>query len=577
MKNTLIAAAAGVVVLALAAQPALAQQEAPTRGELEGVPPKEVARPSSVQVSSRGIEAGPCPLADSDVRTTISRIEFTGPDGSALDPALAALLMGIAPVEGEQSIRNVCDLRDQAQGRLRAARYVASVQIPQQRLDGGALRLEVVSGRIVEMRVRGNAGPYENLLKSRIEALKAVAPLNEAAAERILLLASDIPGLTVRLGLSPAGGQPGDLIGELEVSYIPLRLLANVQNYNSPQLGRETGLLHAEFYGLTGMGDLTSLTFQSTFDFKEQVIGQLRHSLVLDDSGTTLALRGTVARSRPDLDTLDLRTLSLIGGFEVAHPLLRSLNANASVAGGFEYALQRTRVHFAGSSSPLNRDRIASVYARLGGDTRKVRFDGSAITSLSGELELRKGLDILGATPSAKISRSGYGPSRFEGSSTATIVRGELEGLVSPAWWAELAVKARGQWANRPLLNFDEFAIGNQTIGRGYDPGANTGDRAIGFTVEPRINFDLRNFGRAQVFGYYDGVHLRNLDTGSTERKRYIESVGGGLRLSLTSGVRAEVTYTHPLDPPLLTGTQIMPPADRVLFSLTVQLVPFGF
>ena len=574
MKNTLIVVAGGIAMIV--AQPAFAQQAAPTSQELDRLPPKPVAPPSSVKVSSRGIEAGPCPLADENLRTTISRIEFTGSDGSALDPAIAALLMGIAPAEDEQSLRAICDLRDQAQARLRTARYVASVQIPQQRLTDGVLRFEVLSGRIVELRVRGDVGPYQNLLKSRLEAIKAVSPLNEETAERILLLANDIPGLTVRLGLSPAVGQPGDLIGELEISYIPFRLIANVQNYNSPQLGRETGLMHAEFYGLTGMGDLTSVTLQSTFDLEEQLIGQLRHSLVLNDSGTTLALRGTAARSRPDIENLDLRTLSLIGGFEAAHPLYRSLYSNVTASGGFEYALQRTRVHFAGDANKLNRDRIASIYAKIGGDARKLRFeDESPIAAISGELELRKGLDILGASPTGTIV-NGYGPSRFEGSSTATIVRAEMEGFVSPAPWAELAAKARGQWSNRPLLNFDEFAIGNQTIGRGYDPGANTGDRAIGFTIEPRINFDLRDKGRVQFFGYYDGVRLRNLDTGSTERKRYIESVGGGARLTLTNGVRAEVTYTHPLDPPLLAGAQIQPPSDRVLFSLTVQLSPFG-
>ncbi|HMP56715.1 MAG TPA: hypothetical protein PKD92_09115, partial [Novosphingobium sp.] len=78
-------------------------------------------------------------------------------------------------------------------------------------------------------------------------------------------------------------------------------------------------------------------------------------------------------------------------------------------------------------------------------------------------------------------------------------------------------------------------------------------------------------------FGFYDDIHLWNLDTGSTERKRHIKSLGGGLRVTLTQGVRAELTYTHPLDPPLLTGTQIRPPADRFLFSLTFQLAPFGF
>ncbi|HMO69207.1 MAG TPA: hypothetical protein PKE25_11275, partial [Novosphingobium sp.] len=268
------------------------------------------------QVGMRGVEAGPCPLADSDLRTTITEVRFGGQGGAPLAPELTDLLAGISAPAGEQSVRVVCDLRDQAQARLRSARYVTSVQIPQQRLDGGLLRLEVISGRITEMRVSGEAGPYENLLKARIDRLKALDPLNEAEAERILLLAGDVPGLSVQLGLSPAGGAPGDLIGDLNVSFTPFRMLANVQNYNSKFLGRETALLHAEVYGLAGRGDVTSLTAQSTFDFEEQLIAQLRHAVTLNTAGTTLALRGTVARSRPVLKPLVLRPLSLSGGFE---------------------------------------------------------------------------------------------------------------------------------------------------------------------------------------------------------------------------------------------------------------------
>ncbi|HMP56714.1 MAG TPA: ShlB/FhaC/HecB family hemolysin secretion/activation protein, partial [Novosphingobium sp.] len=429
------------------------------------------------------------------LRTTITEVRFGGQGGAPLAPELTDLLAGISAPAGEQSVRVVCDLRDQAQARLRSARYVTSVQIPQQRLDGGLLRLEVISGRITEMRVSGEAGPYENLLKARIDRLKALDPLNEAEAERILLLAGDVPGLSVQLGLSPAGGAPGDLIGDLNVSFTPFRMLANVQNYNSKFLGRETALLHAEVYGLAGRGDVTSLTAQSTFDFEEQLIAQLRHAVTLNTAGTTLALRGTVARSRPDLKTLDLRTLSLIGGLEVTQPIERTVNRSLSVSGGFEYSQQRTRVHFGGGSSPLNRDRISSVYLRMDGENRSLRMDGSVASSLRVNAELRKGLDMLKATRTGVIV-NGYGPTRFEGSATATILRGEVEAMVSPSPLFELAGRVRGQWANRPLLNFEEFAIGNQTIGRGYDPGANTGDRAVAFTVEPRVNFDLADIGR---------------------------------------------------------------------------------
>jgi hypothetical protein len=48
------------------------------------------------------------------------------------------------------------------------------------------------------------------------------------------------------------------------------------------------------------------------------------------------------------------------------------------------------------------------------------------------------------------------------------------------------------------------------------------------------------------------------------------------VRVNLLRSIRLDLTYTHPLDPPLLTGANVSPPGDRVLLSLTVQLVPFG-
>ena len=80
----------------------------------------------------------------------------------------------------------------------------------------------------------------------------------------------------------------------------------------------------------------------------------------------------------------------------------------------------------------------------------------------------------------------------------------------------------------------------------------------------------------SQLFGFFDVVRLYNLDTGSTERNRHLESYGAGLRVTLSGIARHDVTYAHPLDPPLLTGANAKVPKDRVLVSLTAQLVPFG-
>ena len=214
---------------------------APTREEINPVPPTREAAPPKVSVdSSNAFARGPCPLDTSDLRTTIPSVQFGGVGGKPLAPELLPILAKIHAPTGEQPVRVVCDIRDAANAALRAARYVATVQIPAQRLDGGPLRLEVVTAHIIETRVRGNAGPYEGLIERRIAALQSYDPLNEAQAERLLLLADDIPGLDVRLSLQPAGGAPGEVIGELTVDYHPYGLIVNAQNYNSKQLGRES-------------------------------------------------------------------------------------------------------------------------------------------------------------------------------------------------------------------------------------------------------------------------------------------------------------------------------------------------
>ena len=140
----------------------------------------------------------------------------------------------------------------------------------------------------------------------------------------------------------------------------------------------------------------------------------------------------------------------------------------------------------------------------------------------------------------------------------------------------EIGPSALVKWTNQALLNYDEFSIGNLTVGRGYDPGANTGDKAIAGTIEPRVNLPTGTRVATQLFGFYDVVRLYNLDTGSTEARRKLESYGGGVRVTLSGIARLDVTYAHPIDKPLLTGATARVPKDRVLVSLTAQLVPFG-
>jgi len=250
----------------------------PSRAEIERGNAPQPLRTNRARVeANNALRSEPCPLRDSAVRANFSAVDFTGPDGAELPPVIRTLLAGVQVPSGEQPIAVVCDVRDDATARLRRNGYLAAVQIPQQRIQTGRLRLEVVTGHLVDVHMRGDAPPFRNELVARAEQLKALNPFNQFEAERILLLASDIPGVDVRLTLAPAKTRPGELIGELSVSYQPFRLLGNVNNLGSRALGRYNAYGRAEFYGLTGAQDLTYLAASTTADFHEQQAIQLGH------------------------------------------------------------------------------------------------------------------------------------------------------------------------------------------------------------------------------------------------------------------------------------------------------------
>ena len=184
----------------------------------------------------------------------------------------------------------------------------------------------------------------------------------------------------------------------------PGELIASVQNLGSKPLGRWGGLLRGELYGLTGLGDRTSLAVFSTADPGEQKTVQVGHEFRIGGEGLTLGGLLTYAWADPDLDdpTLDIEARTLLATFEASYPLIRTQAATLrGVAGldlidqrvrfnGLDLSLDKLRVAFA--RLEFDRSDEASLGARAGYNAAEPRW------RLGGRIELRHGLHLLGAS-----------------------------------------------------------------------------------------------------------------------------------------------------------------------------------
>lgn len=574
----LLSGAAGFATLAFAALPGTASAQAlpgqvvnpPSRDELRGITGQAPAAPSRLSIKG-GVERSPCPLDDpqyADIKVTIGDVTFNGlkevsPDelGETWKP-----LVGTA-----QPISVLCEIRDAAGTMLRNKGYLAAVQVPTQKIENGHIRMEVIYARIAAVRARGETRGAEKKLQQYLGALTGDEVFNQRRAERYLLLARDLPGYNVQLTLKPAGTGAGDLVAEVSVLREPYAVDLTVQNLSSEATGRFGGQIRAQLFGLTGMGDATTLSYYATSDFSEQHILQGSHEFRPGSKGLIVGGQLTYAWTKPDVAGLPanvtLAARTLYASLYARYPLQRSISRNLWLSGGFDLVNQDVDL-----IAPLTRDKIRVAWSRLDLDAVDTNH-ATPRWRVSSALELRQGLSILDATtPCAGPACATAVPaSRADGSPTATVVRWQTE-YERAAGRVSFLLAPRAQYAFKPLYSFEEFSAGNFTVGRGYDPGELIGDSAVGGTAElrgPRLPFGSSRDIRIQPFVFADAAWVWNKGVPGSER---LTSAGGGVRSEIGSRFRLEATLAVPLEK---VGLQASRSKPRFLVTLTTRLLPW--
>jgi hemolysin activation/secretion protein len=371
-------------------------------------------------------------------------------------------------------------------------------------------------------------------------------------------------------------------VGEVTVTRQPFALDANVQNYGSKEIGRFGGQLRAQFFGLTGMGDVTSLSFFSTADFREQKTLQATHDFKIGGEGLTVLSSLGYTWATPDIEGRDtIRARTLIGSLALAYPFVRSQGSTLRGSAGLDFVNQTVRQ----SGDAINRDRLRVLFARLNWDALSLDFSKQGYSFVEprwragASLEFRHGIGIFGATNRCGTScvDSGGIPLSVSGADPTTgVVRASLYGEVRPAPKVTFAANLRGQYASKTLAAFEQFAAGNYTVGRGYDPGSLLGDRGIGAQFELRFGSIIPTSTRkmaAEPFLFFDAARVSN-DNGDflPRGQRSLTSIGAGVR-GTWLGFGFDTAVAIPLQ---RTGFADRKPDARLLFSISRRLFPWG-
>ncbi|MGX7951572.1 ShlB/FhaC/HecB family hemolysin secretion/activation protein [Tsuneonella sp. HG249] len=560
-----------------------AQVAPPSRDDLQ-VGREDTAPVQRLRVED-GIERGPCPLSDqafSAARVTFSAVEFTGLPGipaSELEPIWR-------PLTGQDlPIASLCDVRDRAATLLRARGFLAAVQIPPQRIEkGGIVRMDVLAAKLVELEVRGDAGGAERLIAEHLEPMTGETWFNTREAERNLLLLHDLPGYDARLTLRSAQRNPGEVIGDIQVTRVPVELVVGAQNLGAKSTGREGIFAQVAFNGLLGMGDRTTASIYNTIDWEEQRIISFSHELALGANGLRLGGSALFGHSEPDLAGGGFETDTFAAEIHLRAVLERGLARSIYATGGLEFVDQELTF----GAVPLSDDKLRVAFARLDhGMTDAGSVGGRTGFSAaeprwraSNSVELRKGLGFLGASsdcspisnclpPNVPISNVLADPQAF-------VVRYEGQWEFRPAPRVTLALAPLAQWSDNPLLAYEQVSLGNYTIGRGLDPGIALGDRAVGAAFEMRFG-SLTSGAQSELaiepFGFVDWAKAWIDDGGLNPDPRAVLTAGAGLRGRWSNRFDFGVTFAAPLQ---RAGYQLERSDPRVLFTLTAQLLPWG-
>ena len=424
---------------------------------------------------------------------------------------------------------------------------VVQVALPEQELNQGVVRLQVIETRIGKLRVEGNKAFSEDNIRRSVPGLVEGRTPNLGRVSSSLKLANENPSKKTTLQLQ-SGDNDDEVNAVLKVADDKLwKIGASVDNSGNQNTGESQMTVQFQHANIMDRDHVMSLQYTTTLEKPSQVsVYGVGYHIPLYALGDSIDLFASYS----DVDSGSV----LAGIFNL------QVNGRGTVFGGrYNQLMRRVGDYESRFTYGLDykefQNSVALQGVQLGNDVTvhplSVAYTG-VLGTADGELSFTvTGMrNIPGGDKgkSADFNRvragapAGYSLLRYSAGYTRAL----------PQDW-QMRLSLAGQYTSDALIPGEQFGAGGATTVRGFDERDISNDKGHLAIVEiytPNLCSTLQTVAaQCRALMFYDTANVRRNDALPGEvAKASIGSVGLGLRVSIDKYVTLQMDYGHVID-----------------------------
>lgn len=403
--------------------------------------------------------------------------------------------------------------------------WLSDITLPNQDVTNGIVRFNVVEAKFggADLALQPqDSGYYVNpsIVKGIVDShMGSDKKLNLKALDRALLIANDLPGVSVK-GVLQAGKKSGETDVAVSIKNKPrFTSVVSTDNYGARSTGRARLLGDFTYSSPLRLGDKLNLSLLKTEGVE---YGRLSYNVPFGNNGLTVGVNGSFLQyevvSRDLGKSSHVRGFSKSAGLEARYPVIRTQSTNLYANTNYDFKHFKNKSDVLESQSEYN---VNTFTIGLTGD----HFDQFILNGASNNASLQ----LTSGNNQKNTSDGSHG--RFN----------KLNWNYNRNQFVitnyTLNLRASGQFSDSNLDSSQKFYIGGASGVRAYPSSEGSG--SSGYLVNLELKRDLpMNFA---VSGFYDIGHVKQFeDLGSNTL------IGQGGNVATYKGVGAQLSWQGP-------------------------------